>query len=185
MRYYRKSWVPPFERVLLVESGSRSLIENLLSGIYANCGPQTPIDIVTCYAGVPRGLNTECGRVYWINEYGPAERHRLLSELIARKYTIIGIVCSAEPIMTKWKWWLTWKIPAKALIVNENGDYFYVHLANWRVILHFVMFRAGLTGTQAVHTLARLVLFPFTLAYLAGFAGWIHFKRRVRLALGK
>jgi hypothetical protein len=169
--------------VLLIESGSRAIIERILSDIYAQQGAGTPVDVVTCYAGAPRGLNPETGKVYWVTDYGPQDRQKLLEELLARNYTITGVVCSAEPIMTKWKWWLVYKIPAKVFVINENCDYFWVHLANWRTILHFALFRAGLTGAGAVHTLARLLLFPFTLTYLVLFAAWVHLRRRVRLAL--
>ncbi len=182
MRYFRRQWIPPFLRVLLIESGSRSLIEQVLPGIYKNYGIDTPVDVVTCFAGVPGALNQQNGKVYWVTDYGPQDRQKLLSELLDRKYTIVGVVCSAEPIMTKWKWWLVYKIPAKVFILNENGDYFWIHAANWRTILHFGLFRIGLTGAGAVHTFARLLLFPFTLGYLIAFAGWVHLKRRIRLA---
>jgi hypothetical protein len=185
VRYYRRRWIPPFQRVLLIESGSRSLIERLLPSIYANEGADTPIDVVTCFAGAPGGLNLDNGKVFWVTDYGPQERDKLLQELLQRKYTVVGVVCSAEPIMTKWKWWLVHKLPAKIFVLNENGDYFWVHAANWRIIVHFALFRVGLTGAGAVHTLARLLLFPFTLAYLIAFAGWVHLKRRVRLALAR
>ena len=183
MRYYRKGWIPPFSRVLLVESGSRALIEQLLPSIYRNYGEHVPVDVVTCYDGVPKNLNTETGKVFWVTDYGPEERHRLLAELLERQYTILGVVCSAEPIMTKWKWWLAYQIPAKVFVLNENGDYFWVDLPNWRIIVHFVLFRAGLTGADAVRKAGQLVLFPFTLVYLLGYAGWVHLRRRVRLAL--
>jgi hypothetical protein len=182
VRYFRRRWIPPFRRVLLIESGSRSLVEQLLPGLYKSYGADIPVDVVTCFAGAPRQLNLETGKVFWVTDYGPQDRQKLLTELLDRKYTIMGVVCSAEPIMTKWKWWLVYKIPAKVFILNENCDYFWVHVANWRTILHFALFRAGLTGAGAVHTLGRLLLFPFTLAYLIAFAAWVHFKRRVRLA---
>ncbi len=185
MRYYRRSWIPPFLRVLLIESGSRSLLDKLIPIIYRDYGAQVPIDVVTCYAGAPKTLNLETGKVFWIPDYGPEERERLLAELLERQYSIVGVICSAEPVMTKWKWWLVYKIPAKVFILNENGDYFWVHLANWRIILHFVLFRAGMTEAGAVYTLARMLLFPFTLAYLVAFAGWVHLKRRLRLALAR
>lgn len=183
MRYYRRSWIPPFLRVLLIESGSRSLVEQLIPAIYKHYGADVPIDVVTCFAGAPRGLNTHNGQVFWVTDYGPQDRNKLLDQLLQRQYSTVGVVCSAEPIMTKWKWWLVYKIPAKVFILNENCDYFWVHLANWRIILHFALFRAGLTGAGAVHTLARLLLFPFTLGFLIAFAGWVHFKRWLRLLL--
>ena len=185
MRYYRRSWIPPFLRVLLIESGSRSLEEKNISHIQETYGAGVPIDVVTCYAGAPQGLNLESGKVFWIPEYGPEGRERLLAELLARNYSTVGVVCSAEPVMTKWKWWLVYKLPAKVFILNENGDYFWVHAANWRLILHFALYRAGLTGAGAASTIARLLLFPFTLAGLMAFAGWVHLKRRVRLALAR
>jgi hypothetical protein len=185
VRYYRKGWVPPYNRVLLVESGSRSIAEKILSHIYEQRGADTPVDIVTCYAGAPRGFNDASGTMFYVTDYGPDERHRLLEQLLNRRHTVLGIICSAEPIMTKWKWWLAYQIPAKVFIINENSDYFYVDLPNWRIVLHFALFRAGLTGPKAVQTVGRLLLLPFTLAYLTAFAGWIHLRRRVRLALGR
>lgn len=185
MRYFRRRWIPPFSRVLLIESGSRSLIEGLLPTLYAAHGPATQIDVVTCYEGAPRNLNLETGQVFWTNDYGPQERHKLLAKLLERQHTIVGVVCSAEPIMTKWKWWLVHKVPAKVFVLNENGDYFWADLSNWRIMLHFALFRAGLTGAGAVYTLARMMMFPFTLAFLLTFAGWVHLKRRVRLALAR
>ena len=82
-------------------------------------------------------------------------------------------------------WWLAAKVPAKLFIINENGDYFWVDWSQWRIIAHFALFRAGLTGAGAVPTLARLLFFPFTFAYLLSFAGWVHLKRRLRTAFAR
>ena len=93
---------------------------------------------------------------------------------------MVGIICSDEPIMAKWKWVLAARLPGKVFILNENGDYFWLdrgHLSNVR---HFILFRAGLTGAGAVRTLARLALFPFTLLYLILYAATIHLRRRLR-----
>lgn len=182
MRYFRRRWIPPFRRVLLIESGSRSLLETMIPHIYEAYGADVPIDVVTCYGGSPAALKQATGKVFWIPDYGPEGREQLLAQLLEREYTIVGVICSAEPVMTKWKWWLVHKLPAKVFILNENGDYFWIHAANWRLILHFVLFRAGLTEAGAASTIARVFLFPFTLAYLAAFAGWVHLKRRVRMS---
>jgi hypothetical protein len=172
---------PPFSRVLLIESGSRTLYENLIPGIYETYG-DVVVDVVTCYAGAPAGLNPDTGTVFRVTDYpGPQGRRRLLAELRSRQYTVTGLICSAEPIMTKWKWWLAWKLPMKAFVLNENGDYFWLDRFHSRVILHFALYRAGLTGAGAVPTIARLLLFPLTLAYLILFAAWVHLKRAVRL----
>ena len=131
-------------------------------------------------------MNPDNSVVFRVGDYGGgAGRDKLLRELVGRGYDIMGIICSAEPVMTKWKWWLAAKIPAKVFILNENGDYFWLDWSQWRIIIHFVLFRAGLTGPGAVPALMRLLVFPFTLAYLLGFAAWAHLKRAVRLAAAR
>ena len=180
MRYFLSRAVPPFSRVLLVESGSRDLFEELLSGLYGH-HPQMKADLVTCYAGVPKNFRTELGNVYRVNEYPDGRsRQRLYKQLAANRYVIVGIICSAEPIMTKWKWMLAARLSGKVFVLNENGDYFWLDRAHLGAIRHFVLFRAGLTGTGAVRALARLVLFPFTLLYLILYAATIHLRRKLR-----
>ena len=90
------------------------------------------------------------GDVFQVADYqGKEGRARLYAELRARGYAAIGIICADQPIMTKWKWALAAQIPAKLFVVNENGDFFWVDYTNWRIIVHFFLFRAGLTGAEA------------------------------------
>jgi hypothetical protein len=179
MKYFIRRHVPPFDRLVLIESGSRHILENLIPRLRAKHGA-TQMDLVTCYAGNPRNFDPECGSVFRVTDYvgGPA-RKRLYRELLDREHTIGVILCSGEPIMTKWKWMLAARLPIKFLIVNENGDYFWCDRSNWRTIRHFFLFRAGLTGSGAVRTIAGIALFPFTLAYLLVYTAFIHLKRKV------
>ncbi len=180
MRYFFSRRVPPFSRVLLVESGSRHLLENLLPVLYQN-HPDMRCDLVTCYAGVPKSFDAARGSVYRVTDYpaGPA-RQGFYRTLAANKYAIVGLICSAEPIMTKWKWMLAARLPGKVFILNENGDYFWMDHGHLATIRYFVLFRAGLTGSGAVRTLARVLLFPFSLLYLVLYALTIHFRRMLR-----
>ena len=57
MRYWLSNEVPAFKRVLIIESGSRDLVEDLLPGLYEIYGDAMELDLVTCYAGVPEALN--------------------------------------------------------------------------------------------------------------------------------
>jgi hypothetical protein len=138
-------------------------------------------DLITCYGGLPQNFQPDRGAVYRVNDYPDARARKKLYRLLAdNHYTVVGIICSDEPIMAKWKWVLAARLPGKVFILNENGDYFWLdrgHLSNVR---HFILFRAGLTGAGAVRTLARLALFPFTLLYLILYAATIHFRRRLR-----
>jgi len=82
--------------------------------------------------------------------------------------------------MTKWKWVLAARLPAKIFILNENGDYFWLDRGHLKHIRHFILFRAGLTGSGAIRTIARLVSFPFTLLYLILYAVTVHLRRKLR-----
>ena len=180
MRGFLTRSIPPFSRVLLIESGGRELFEKLLPILYAN-HPGMICDLVTCYAGAPRSFRTEQGAIYRVTDYpaGPP-RQRLYAELKRNRYAVLGIICSAEPIMTKWKWMLAARLPGKIFVLNENGDYFWLDRGHLEAIRYFVLFRAGLTGSGAVRTLARVALFPFSLLYLILYALTVHLRRSLR-----
>jgi len=149
--------------------------------IYAGRAAGAVIDVVTCYPGSPAGLG-DGSAVFRVSDYqGRAGRRRLLGELRSRGYSAGAIVCSAEPIMTKWKWWIAANLPVKILVINENCDWFPIDRAHWRTILRFVLFRAGLSGGDTIGSLGRFIAFPFMLLYLLAFAAWIHVRRLVRI----
>ena len=180
MRYFFDPDIPPFSRVLLIESGSRKLFEDLLDGLY-DVHSEMKADLVTCYAGVPKHFRTDLGSVYRVSDYpGRQRRKGLYKQLAANHYTVVGMICSAEPIMTKWKWVLAARLPSKVFVLNENGDYFWLDRWHGSVIRHFILFRAGLTGSGAIRTPARLVLIPFALLYLILYALIVHLRRKLR-----
>lgn len=178
MRYFFRTHFPSCSRILLIESGSRSLIEGIIPALRQIFGDELEIDLVTCYPGVPQGVN---GRVIRVTEYGGASgRNQVWADLSKREYGVAGIICSAEPIMTKWKWWLAAKLKSKLFVLNENGDFFWLDRTRWRTILHFIAFRTGLTGSAAVPAIVRFVLFPLTLSYLILYACTVHLRRKIR-----
>ncbi len=180
MRYFFRRRIPPFDRVLLIESGSRSLFENFLPAFYQKHGPRIA-DLVTCYPGQPDAFQPSRGKVYRVTEYsGRSGRRRLYRELTRRKHEIAVVICSGEPIMTKWKWVLAARLPVKVLVLNENGDYFWLDWGSGRILKSFILYRAGLSGAGAVSTLGRLAVFPFTLSYLILYTAFVHARRRIR-----
>lgn len=164
--------------MLLVESGSRSIQEKaieVIRRVYPEC---EQIDVLTCYAGAPQGAN---GRIYRVSDYAtPDARDKFFAELKSAGYPAIGMLCTAEPIMTKWKFAAAARLPAKLMVINENADFFWCDRGNWRILSTFILFRAGLTGASAVPTLARLLFLPLTAAYLLAYAGAVHFRRMLR-----
>ena len=180
VRYFLSRRLPSPDAILLVESGSREILERVIPGLRETWGPEVAIDLVTCYSKRPRGLD-EAARVYRVTEFrGRQGRKRLYRELRANRYGLMGVICSGEPLMTKWKWALGWKIPAKIFVINENGDYFWLDRGHLDLLRQFVILRAGLAGTGAVRTLARVFSFPFTLAYLLLYATTVHARRALR-----
>jgi hypothetical protein len=181
VRYFLTRRLPSPDAILLVESGSRDVLERVIPGLRETWGPEVAIDLVTCYSKRPRGLDPEAARVYRVTEFrGRQGRKRLYRELRENRYALMGIICSGEPLMTKWKWALGWKVPAKIFIINENGDYFWLDRGHLDLLRQFVILRAGLAGTGAVRTLARVFSFPFTLAYLLLYATTVHARRALR-----
>ena len=167
--------------MLLVESGSRSIAEAVAPILYQNHGDAARIDLVSCFATLPKGFHAETTRIYRVADYrGREGRKRLYGLLRQNGYSHIGIICSEEPLMTKWKWALAWQVPAKVFIVNENADYFWFELPNHKTIREFVLTRTGLGGAGAVRTLARAFSFPFTFLYLLLYASVAHLGRALR-----
>ena len=180
MRYFLSGRQPSGARLLLIESGSRSLAENLLPHLTASWAREYTIDLVTCYGGLPTGLPPDT-KVFRVTDYGaPGQWRELVRELQSRDYAYTGMICSAEPIMTKWKWLIALRIPAKVFIVNENGDYFWLHRENAALIREFALVRMGLEGAGAIRTFGRLLLFPFTLLFLMVYAIAVHARRKLR-----
>jgi len=180
VRYFLTRREPPLTRLLLIESGSRSLVEGILPHLRTVWGPDIAVDLVTCYAGLPEGFGPET-IVYRVTDYGsPEGRKELVRLLRSREYAIAGMICSGEPIMTKWKWLIALRLPAKVFILNENGDYFWVHRDNAATIREFSLVRLGLSGAGAIRTIGRLLLFPFSVLFLLMYAFAAHSGRFVR-----
>jgi hypothetical protein len=180
MRYFLSRRIPHADAILLIESGSRSLIESVAPGVRETWGDDVAIDLLTCYARLPQGFpgNT---RVYRTGDYrGRAGRRKLYGELAKNRYGLIGMICSGEPILMKWKWAIALRIPAKVFLINENGDYFWLDRGHLDLVRQIVLLRSGLAGTGAVRTLARVVSFPFTFVYLVLYATAVHTRRALR-----
>jgi hypothetical protein len=119
--------------------------------------------------------------VYRTGDYRAREGHaRLYRELRRNRYGLLGMICSGEPVLMKWKWAIALRIPAKVFLINENGDYFWFDRGHVDLLRQIVLLRSGLADAGAVRTLARVVSFPFTLAYLLLYATSAHARRALR-----
>ena len=69
VRYFLTGRLPKVTSILLVESGSRGLIEGVIPGLRQSWGDEMPIDLVTCYATLPKGFEPHNTRVYRVGDY--------------------------------------------------------------------------------------------------------------------
>ncbi len=178
MRYF---WsvrtFPERSRILLVESGSRELLERAIPTVRTFWNGLTPpIDLFTCFDGVPEGIGDD-GQIYRVTDYPGPERKKLLRELKGRGYSVLGIVCSEEPILAKWKWLITASLPAKVLVINESGDCFWADRENWSAIRQFIASRSGITGATVLRSVLQMAVLPFTFFWLLCFAAGAHTVR--------
>ena len=128
VRYVLTRRHPPASRILVVESGSRHVLERLLPALDRNY-PKPPADrypdLSPGYSGELRsGARPDfpCPRTI----AAAAARRRLFRELKNRRPDICGLLCTGAPIMTAWKWLTAWRMPSKVFLVNENSDYFWL-----------------------------------------------------------
>jgi hypothetical protein len=181
MRYFLTGRNPEVRAVLLVESGARGLVEKLIPVLRTAWGPDFRVDLISCFATLPAGFSPETTSIYRVSDFrGRAGRGRLRALLMANGYSHMGVICSGEPLMAKWKWWLMWQVPAKVFIINENADFFWLSRTHNKIIRKFVLQRTGLAGAGAVRTLSGLLVLPFTVLYLMLYAAVEHMRRAMR-----
>ena len=81
VRYLLTGRQPEAAAILLVESGSRGILERMLPPLRRSWGRDVAIDLVSCFATLPAGFPPET-RLYRVTDYrGPEGRGKLYREL--------------------------------------------------------------------------------------------------------
>jgi hypothetical protein len=180
MRLFLRPTGVAMDRVLFIESGSRALAERFLTHLYTS-HPAQRVDVLSCYPDAPASFDPSRGAVISIHSAcGFAGRRQLITGLTRKGYSVVCILCSGEPIMTRWKWTVALRVPAKLLIVNENVDYFWFDRGNLGSMRAMVKHRFGVHTVSSPQLVIGALLFPFVFLYLLAYAGWIHTRRLLR-----
>ena len=87
--------------------------------------------------------------------------------------------------MFSWKVLALLLVPAKTLIINENGDFFWFDWQNRRTLRQFLQSRWGVFRQEFLLTILRGLAFPFTILFLLANASWLYARRWRRLLLWK
>ncbi len=179
MKLFLTARIPDATRVLLVESGSRAVLELALARMAA-IFPQASFDLCTCFPGLPASQAVQ--QVWRVTEApGLLSKLGLAFRIARTRPPIAALVFSGEPIMFNWKLILLLLLPSKILVVNEHGDFFWLDAANLTVLRQFLGVRWGVSGEELVRGFSRLVCFPFVFVFLLVGTGWTYLKRWVRL----
>ncbi|MCZ2156987.1 MAG: hypothetical protein LC114_24340 [Bryobacterales bacterium] len=171
--------------VLLVESGPRELSLRFLPILRKVCGKSVGVDVFSCLPP-PEG-NTALGiRDFYRSQdfQKRTERTDLIRKLRANRYQVIVLLCANSPLLSRWKWVLALRLPAKVLIANENADCFWLDAAHWRPAKSMLAERFGLRGSGFLKLFAQLLLFPWVLLYLIAFALVVNALSRLRPLFG-
>lgn len=181
---YLTAACPAISRVVLVESGSRAIVETAIPRLRAAFGPEVRFQVVTCFAGAPSALDGSSS-IFRTQQFNDSpSRANLVKTLQSGGATVIAIVCSGESVMNRWKWWLAWKLPTKVLVINENADFFWFDSSNVQNLRRLAAVRLGVSGGLPGRAMVRLAMFPLMLIYLVAYAALAHTRRRWRLIVG-
>lgn len=179
MKYFFRRRIPEPERVLLVESGSRRILEKAYERMRA-LFPQARFELCTCYPDVPAPGGFE--RVFRVTD-APDTLGKLKMALAMRRARppIAALLFTGEPILVSWKLLLMLLLPSKLLVVNENGDFFWLDWSNRHAMRQFLAARAGVDGSEVLRITCRVLSFPFVFLFLAGNALFAYLSRWLRL----
>jgi hypothetical protein len=180
MRSVLSRRTPSLERLLVVESGSRTVTQKFLGLVYP-AAADGAVDILTCHPGPPPGFDPSRGRLFQTQHAADRDsRKKLFRQLASSGYSAVCLMCTGESVMTKWKWVAALRVPAHVLIVNENADYFWLNRGSWRMVRAMLKHRVGLHGLSPLRLAQQAIAFPFTVLLLAGFAARVHARRILR-----
>jgi hypothetical protein len=170
---------PPFSRVLLIESGSRSAAEWFLQHVYdlKDC---RQVDVLTCFSTPPQAFQSRLGQAFFVTD--PAiggNRWRFLRTLTSAPYDVVAVLHTESQILRKWKWTVVLLTRAKIMLVPEDRklaflDYGYFLQPNVEVP------RLKRRQITVLRLAGEVLLLPFLALYLLLYAGYVHLGRLLR-----
>ncbi|MBI4480690.1 MAG: hypothetical protein HY651_11765 [Acidobacteria bacterium] len=180
MKGFFRGAVPPARDILLIESGSEEIFRRALEGIRRSF-PEARLHLVTCWPGLPP---VPLEGLYRVQDYASRwDKLRLIRSFRKKPPDVLAILCSQEKVMYWWKMLALLVVPAKTLIINENGDFFWLDWQNFRTLRRFLQSRWGLIGTESLFTSLRALAFPLILLFLLANALFLYARRWRRLLL--
>jgi hypothetical protein len=187
-RFLRRAQ-PSFDHILLIESGQRRVVEQILPYLYGEKNARR-VDLLTCYSGSPSTFDANRGTVFSVHD-PEARRNRraFIRKLSGGSYDLVALLCTGSPILEKWKWTIALLTPARLILVNESAKYFGLDIWNLRTARLMLFKRLnpfadadmGSFAETVITSLIDLLLTPFVVGYLLLTTAVIHLCRLFRM----
>ena len=160
--------------VLIVESGSPQITDRARAGL-RRAFPHSPLHLATCW---PDRSAQDFAQVYSVGDYaGRTEKLGLLRKLRKHGFSVLAVLCTGEPIMSLWRTLALAVVPAKVIIINENGDFFWLSWENRATLRSFLSARWGVNLRHGAKIILLALLFPFTVLFLMLTALFYYLRR--------
>ena len=180
MRWFLRRRLPLVDRLLLVESGPRTDVQQLVPLLRESVCGNAPIDLFTCLPDAPSGLGDDTRTWRSYEARNNAERWRMLLGLRRQRHAAAAILCGDSPLLATWKVVLAALLPGKILLIDKVEGLVWLDRRHWRKALKLGISSSGLRNPEFMHKLAHAAFLPIGLPVLLGFAGKVHLRRLIR-----
>ncbi len=179
MKWFLRRSMPSVTRVLLVESGPRADAERLLRLLRDAVG-DVPVDLFTCLPDAPAGLGDSSRAWRSYHARTPRQQWRMLRRLRRERHELAAVLCSDTPLLGAWKIALVAALPAKIVLVDEDGEFIWLDRSHWRQALDLAVSRSGIRNPEFARRVGQVLMLPFGLCILLAFAARVHAGRLLR-----
>lgn len=168
---------PPLRRVLLIESGSRSVADQFLRYLYQFKGC-SQVDLLTCFSAPPEAFQSRYGRIFLVTDPAIAgNRQQFIRMIASTPYDVVAVLSTGSQILRNWKWAIALLTRAKILLVKQDVDYIFLDYGYLQRINAPRLRREQLTRLRLF---GEVLLMPFMILYLLLYAGRVHLGRLLR-----
>lgn len=180
MRWFLRRRVPLIDRLLLVESGPRTDVQQLVPLLRESVCGNAPIDLFTCLPDAPAGLGDDTRTWRSYEARNNAERWRMLLGLRRQRHAAAAILCGDSPLLATWKVALAALLPGKILLIDKVEGLVWLDRRHWRKALKLGISSSGLRNPEFIRKLSHAAFLPIALPVLLVFAGKVHLRRLIR-----
>lgn len=180
MRWFLRRRVPLIDRLLLVESGPRTDVQQLVPLLRESVCGNAPIDLFTCLPDAPAGLGDDTRTWRSYEARNNAERWRMLLGLRRQRHAAAAILCGDSPLLATWKVALAALLPGKILLIDKVEGLVWLDRRHWRKALKLGISSSGLRNPEFIRKLSHAAFLPIGLPVLLVFAGKVHLRRLIR-----